>query len=90
MFAQKQNENRPLQYFFSQRSNPLDPDEDGLKSDKKSSSNEPKFHYLPSFPLTVEDFMKDSKSNSLKNSSQILEGFYCQIHIQKKILKETL
>lgn len=70
MFAQKQNENRPLQYFFSQRSNPLDPDEDGLKSDKKSSSNEPKFHYLPSFPLTVEDFMKDSKSNSLKNSSR--------------------
>ena len=72
-------ENRPLQYYLSQRSHPLEPDEDSLFFQK--SSEQPSNHhtkslslpnetYLPAFPANLEEFITENKQSILKSSSR--------------------
>lgn len=64
-------ENRPLQFYLSQRSQPLDPDEDSFflnNSNEKHECKRPD-NLLPAFPSNLEQFVKDSMQSSLKNSS---------------------
>ena len=72
----QQQENRPLQYYLSQRSQPLDPDNDSfLLNDchenlENKSNNKLQENFLPSFPSNLEEYVKDSQQNSLKTSSR--------------------
>lgn len=76
----QQPENRPLQYFLSQRSQPLEPDEEELQNssnnqkysltEKENPLLEQKYNYLPTFPSNLEEFIKENKINSVKSSSR--------------------
>ena len=75
-------ENRPLQFYLSQRSHPLSPDHDDSlllnnsnekyeNNNKNNASNSKKHdNLLPSFPSNLEEYIKEDKTNSLKASSR--------------------